>query len=327
MARSRVIFDPIFAEHNNPTHPENRTRLTDAASGIPADVPRLISRPALTEDAGRVHDPLYLSWLEKMCAATSTISWIDPDTYITHRSYDVAMHAAGAAIAAVEQSLMGEHCFAFVRPPGHHAEYNRAMGFCLINNVAVAAHNALLHLDRIAIVDWDVHHGNGTQHTFYGTDRVLYCSVHQEYMFPYTGTADEIGVGSGRGYTINAPLPAGSTIDDYQAIFSEIFVPVIERFSPEALIDSAGQDILFDDPLGSMRIRPPDFECLTQLLVQAGGVPIALVLEGGYGPSHGDAVRHIFRALASGDREYIADPPSGQTQKMVRYLKAVHHIR
>jgi len=327
MARCRVIFDPIFAEHNNPPHPENRTRLTDAASGIPADVPCLIFRPALPEDAGRVHDPSYLAWLEKMCAATSTISWLDSDTYITPRSYDVALHAAGAAIAAVEQSLTGEHCFAFVRPPGHHAEYNRAMGFCLINNVAVAAHNALLHCDRIAIVDWDVHHGNGTQHTFYGTDRVLYCSIHQEYMFPYTGTADETGAGSGRGYTVNAPLPAGSDIDDYHCIFSEIFVPVIERFSPDALIVSAGQDILFDDPLGSMRIRPPDFECLTRMLVQAGGVPIALVLEGGYGPSHGEAVRHIFRALVSDDREHIPGPPSGQTQKMVRYLKAVHHIR
>jgi acetoin utilization deacetylase AcuC-like enzyme len=327
MARCRVIFDPIFAQHNHPPHPENRTRLTDVVSGIPSDIPHLLFRPALPEDTGRVHDPLYLAWLENMCAATSAISWLDTDTYITPRSYDVALHAAGAAIAAVEQSLMGEHCFAFVRPPGHHAEYNRAMGFCLINNVAVAAHKALLHLDRIAIVDWDVHHGNGTQHTFYGTDRVLYCSVHQEYTFPYSGAADETGAGSGRGYTVNAPLPAGSTIADYQCIFSEIFMPVIERFSPEALIVSAGQDILFDDPLGSMQIRPQDFESLTRMLVQAGGVPLALVLEGGYGPSHGEAVRHIFTALASDGREHIPGPPTERTQKMVRYLKEVHHLR
>ncbi len=327
MARCRAIFDTIFAEHNNPGHPENNTRLADVSSWISGTLPRLAFSPALPRDVERVHDPSYLAWLEQRCAATATISWLDPDTYITRRSYDVALHAAGAAIAAVEQSLQGEHCFAFVRPPGHHAEYDRAMGFCLINNVAVAAKKALLQVDRIAIVDWDLHHGNGTQHSFYGTDRVLYCSVHQEHTFPYSGAVTETGAGDGRGYTMNAPLPAGSTIADYYHVFSEIFVPAIERFSPDVLIVSAGQDILFDDPLGSMRIRPEDFEPMTRMLVRAAGVPLALVLEGGYGPSHGVAVRHIFTALTSEGGEHVPALPSERTQKIVRYLKAEHHLR
>ncbi len=326
MTRCRAIFDPIFAEHNYPGHPENKNRLADVASWIPDDVQRLAFRPALPEDAERVHDPAYLFWLQQRCAATATVGWLDSDTYITRRSYDVALYAAGAAIAAVEQSLRGEHCFALVRPPGHHAEYDRAMGFCLINNVAVAARKALLQVNRIAIVDWDVHHGNGTQNSFYGTDQVLYCSVHHEHMFPYSGTVTEAGAGDGRGYTVNAPLPAGSAFADYYHIFSEIFVPAVERFSPDVLIVSAGQDILFDDPLGSMRILPQDFEPLTRMLVNAAEVPLALVLEGGYGPSHGAAVRSIFTALTSEGEVRVPHIPSERTLEIVKYLKEEHHL-
>ena len=326
MTRCRAIFDPIFAEHNYPGHPENRTRLDGVASWIPGGISRLAFRPALPVDIERVHAPTYLAWLKQRCAATATVSWLDPDTYVTPRSYDVAMHAAGAAITAVEQSLRGEHCFALVRPPGHHAEYDRAMGFCLINNVAVAAARALGQADRIAIVDWDVHHGNGTQHSFYGTDRVLYCSVHQEHMFPYSGAVQESGAGDGKGYTVNAPLPAGSAVGDYYHVFSEIVVPLIERFSPGALIVSAGQDILFDDPLGSMRIFPEDFGVMTRMLVRAAGVPLALVLEGGYGPSHGAAIGHIFTALTSDGDVEVPALPSERTKRVVGYLKEEHHL-
>jgi acetoin utilization deacetylase AcuC-like enzyme len=326
MTRCRVIFDPVFSKHDHPMHPENSMRLSELSSWIPGNIQRLAFRPALVGDLERVHDPSYLAWLENRCAATSTISWLDPDTYITRYSYDAALHAAGAAIAAAEQSLKGEHCFAFVRPPGHHAEYNRAMGFCLINNVAVAAKKVLMQVDRVAIVDWDVHHGNGTQHTFYGSDRVLYCSVHQEHMFPYSGAADETGAGNGKGYTMNAPLPAGSGSADYHLVFSEIFVPAIRRFSPDVLMVSAGQDILFDDPIGSMEILPQDFEPLTRILSHAAGIPLALVLEGGYGPSHGKAVRHIFTALTSEGEADVQGLPSERAQKIVKYLKAEHHL-
>jgi acetoin utilization deacetylase AcuC-like enzyme len=324
MGRCCAIIDPVCAEHDNPGHPESNARLVNACSGIPRDVARLAFEPALREDAERVHDPGYLSWLEQRCSAIVTPEWLDTDTYITRRSFDAALRAAGAAIAAVERSIEGEHCFALVRPPGHHAEFDRAMGFCLINNVAVAAKKALDRVDKIVIVDWDVHHGNGTQNSFYGTDRVLYCSVHQEHLFPYSGTVDEVGAGDGKGYTINAPLQAGSTIADYQFVFSEIFVPAIERFSPDVMIVSAGQDILFDDPLGRMSIRPQDFELLTRMLTRAAGVPLALVLEGGYSPSHGAAVHHIFAALTSNGEVDVQGMPSGRTQTIVSWLKSEH---
>jgi len=326
MGRCSVIIDPICAGHDLPGHPESDIRLVNACSGIPKDIPRLNSEPASSADVERVHDPHYLSYLKQRCAATATVSWMDPDTYITRHSFDAALHAAGAAIAAVERSKDGEHCFALVRPPGHHAEYDRAMGFCLINNVAIAAKKALDHVDKVAIVDWDVHHGNGTQNCFYGTDRVLYCSVHQEYIFPYSGSVYDVGAGEGKGYTINAPIPSGSSIADYYCVFSEIFVPVIERFSPEVMIISAGQDILYDDPLGMMRIRPQDFEPLTRMVARAAGVSLALVLEGGYSPSHGVAVGHIFTALTDEATVSVPEMPSERTQKMVAFLKAEHHL-
>ena len=326
MERCCAIIDPICAGHDNPRHPECSARLVNVCSWIPSDVARLAFEPALPEDAERVHDPCYLSWLEQRCSATTTLGWLDPDTYINRRSFDVALRAAGAAIAAVERSIEGEHCFALVRPPGHHAEFDRAMGFCLINNVAVAAKKALEHVDTIAIVDWDVHHGNGTQNSFYGNDRVLYCSVHQEHFFPYSGTVDEVGAGNGKGYTINAPLQAGSTIADYYHVFSEIFVPAIERFSPDVMIVSAGQDILFDDPIGMMSIHPQDFEPLTRMVARAAGVPLALVLEGGYSPSHGAAVRHIFKSLTSKGEVNVQGMPSERTRTIVSWLKSEHRL-
>jgi acetoin utilization deacetylase AcuC-like enzyme len=326
MRRSCAIIDPINADHDNPSHPECNTRLVNACSGIPRDISLLAPETATREDVERVHDPGYLFWLEQRCAATTTLGWLDSDTYITHRSFDVALHAAGAAIAAVERSLEGEHCFALVRPPGHHAEFDRAMGFCLINNVAVAAKKALEHVDTIAIVDWDAHHGNGTQNSFYGTDRVLYCSAHQEHFFPYSGSVDEVGNGDGKGYTINAPLQAGSDISDYHYVFSEIFIPAIERFSPDVMIVSAGQDILFDDPIGRMCIRPQDFELLTRMLVLGAGVPLALVLEGGYSPSHGAAIHHIFEGLSSEGKVIAPGIPSERTRTIVSRLKAAHRL-
>jgi acetoin utilization deacetylase AcuC-like enzyme len=327
MGRCSVIIDPVCAEHDNPHHPECNARLINASSGVPRDIPRLIPAPALIEDVAEVHDRSYLGWLEQRCSATASLGWLDSDTYITKTSFKAALHAAGGAITAVERSLEGEHSFALVRPPGHHAEFNRAMGFCLMNNVAVAAKKALKKPGRtVAIVDWDIHHGNGTQDSFYGTDRVLYCSVHQEHIFPYRGTVDEVGVGEGKGYSINAPLRSGSTIADYEHVFSEIFVPAIERFSPDIMIVSAGQDILSDDPLGMMAIQPEDFEVLTRILVHAARVPLALVLEGGYGPSHGKAVHSIFAALMSEGPVNSQGTPSGHTKSVVSYLKSEHDL-
>jgi acetoin utilization deacetylase AcuC-like enzyme len=225
--------------------------------------------------------------------------FIDQNTYITGESFEVARFAAGATIDAVQRSIDGEHCFALVRPPGHHAEPDRAMGFCIFNNAAVAAAAALERVNRVAIIDWDLHHGNGTQKIFYHDDRVLYCSIHQGNIFPHTGWVDEIGAGRGKGYTINAPLRPGSTIADFRFVFEQAFIPALERFRPDVLIVSAGQDALSDDPKSDMLLFPGDFGVLTSLLRDATEHPLALVLEGGYGPSHGDAIAAIFSALNS----------------------------
>lgn len=213
--------------------------------------------------------------------ATGTC-FLDVNTYVTCHSFDAASYAAGSTFAAVERTLDGEHLFALVRPPGHHAEPDRAMGFCIFNNAAVAAAKALSSVDRVAILDWDLHHGNGTQTAFYGSDRVLYCSVHEENSFPKTGWVDEIGTGAGRGgYTLNAPLAAGSTIADYALVFDEVFVPAITRFRPDALIVSAGQDGLADDEHGRMNLEPDDYGVLAGMLIDGTDLPLALTLEGG----------------------------------------------
>jgi acetoin utilization deacetylase AcuC-like enzyme len=327
MGPCSVLTDHIFSLHDNHSHPENQSRLENALLGVPHSVPRIAARPASHEDIILIHNPSYLKWLEQRCASTRDISYLDTDTYITPSSYEVALHAAGAAIGAAERSVNGEHCFALIRPPGHHAEHDRAMGFCLLNNAAIAAARLLRSVGRVAIVDWDIHHGNGTQASFYGSDRVLYCSTHQENMFPYTGSVDETGTGPGRGFSINAPLQVGSGIADYSYIFSEVFVPALARFAPDAVIVSAGQDILSDDPLGGMSIVPEDFSILTHMISGVAGVPLALILEGGYGDSVGPAISHIFAALqkkSTGHR--YPGPPHESTKQTVSILKKVHRL-
>jgi acetoin utilization deacetylase AcuC-like enzyme len=171
------------------------------------------------------------------------------------------------------------------------------MGFCIINNVAVAAAYAVSQGDRVAIVDWDVHHGNGTQAIFYDSADVLYCSIHQEYGFPGTGRPDETGIGEGKGYTVNVPVPGDSDIREFREAFHAKISPAVTAFEPDLVLVSAGQDILFDDPLGHTRIKPEDFVTLTRLVMHDPVLPLAFVLEGGYGPSHGKAIAAICSVL------------------------------
>ncbi|MFA4876843.1 MAG: histone deacetylase [Methanoregula sp.] len=342
-----AITGSIFKNHDCKGHSECHDRLLSVLEGMPPDIPIHEPVPATREQLERVHVPGYLTWLERQCTKNIDFctldeyvyaggyfennqfirGYLDPNTYINPCSYEVATYAAGSAVAAVEYALSGERCFALIRPPGHHAEADKAMGFCLLNNTAVAAADALKSVDRVAILDWDAHHGNGTQSIFYSDNRVLYCSIHQKEFFPHTGFLEETGSGAGEGFTMNAPLLRNSAIADYSYIFSEIFDPALRRFRPDLLLISAGQDTLSDDPLGSMKLEPADFGLLTRLALEATGCPTALILEGGYGPSHAAAVSSIFDVLKGNNPKHEAGGvPGRETLETAALLKKLHRL-
>ncbi len=231
------------------------------------------------------HDASYLRRLEELSNAGG--GTLDPDTALGPDSWNVALLTAGAAVGAVESALSGEVSFAIARPPGHHAGRDTAMGFCLINNAAVAAEHARSKgLRRIAILDWDVHHGNGTQDIFYEDGEILYLSAHRSPFYPGTGAAHEVGAGTGEGFTVNVPLPARSDEDDYAAVFEGLFLPILREHEPELLIVSAGYDAHAADPLGGMRLQADTFgrfaTALATLTRAVGAPPPAFLLEGGY---------------------------------------------
>lgn len=318
-----AIYSEVFAKHEMDLHTESAARVRLARAGVPAGIPVIPPSAASAADLERVHLPSYIRMIRELSQYGGR-RYIDPNTYVTPDSFEVATCAAGAAIQAAGAALDGTSSFALVRPPGHHAEPDQAMGFCLFNNVAVAAAWALGRVRRVAIVDWDLHHGNGTQKIFYDSDRVLYCSVHQVNSFPRTGWVDEIGNGAGKGFTVNAPLREGGTIADYARIFDQVFLDVIRRFGPDLVLVSAGQDPLSDDPGGGMRLVPGDFGYLATILSMAVGKPLACVLEGGYGPSLGLAVGSIFQALTGEYHDVPATGPGREsTERIVRELRAM----
>ncbi|HEV3484260.1 MAG TPA: histone deacetylase, partial [Vicinamibacterales bacterium] len=282
-----LITSPRFEEHVTPPgHPERmeRAHVFDAVAarwrekGGQTVEPRAATR----EELALVHAPAYLDELE---ATRGRAVMLDADTYTSPESLDIAALAAGAAVRAMEHAVeTREATFALVRPPGHHAERDRAMGFCLYNNVAVAAAAALQRgVPRVAIVDIDVHHGNGTQWIFYDDRRVLYISTHQFPFYPGTGAADEVGDGEGRGFTVNVPMEAGSRDADYALVYRDFIVPVLAQFAPGVVIVSAGYDAHQDDPLASMRMTTAGYAAVVREVVHAVPVAgVALVTEGGY---------------------------------------------
>jgi acetoin utilization deacetylase AcuC-like enzyme len=222
--------------------------------------------------------------------AGRTFDALDQDTITSAKSYDAACLAAGAVVEGVRMVVAGEveNGFALVRPPGHHAEPDRAMGFCLFNNIAIAAHYAVekMGLKRVMIVDWDLHHGNGTQRSFADTDQVLYFSIHQYPYYPGTGGLEETGQGKGQGYTINVPLTGGLGDEHYARIFNEILAPVVRQYQPELILVSAGYDTAHNDPLGGMCVTVDGFAYMTRKIVELAAEVcdgrVLLVLEGGY---------------------------------------------
>jgi acetoin utilization deacetylase AcuC-like enzyme len=241
--------------------------------------------PAPRSALEAVHAPAYLDRLEGLAASGG--GYVDFDTALNADSWDAATLASGAAMGAVESALSGTAAFAIARPPGHHAGRGYGMGFCLLNNVAVAAEHARSSgAERVAILDWDVHHGNGTQDIFYANGDVLYLSVHQSPFYPGTGDAREVGEGCGRGFTANVPLPGRSGEDVYAEAFSGFFVPILREYRPKLLLVSAGYDAHSADLLGGMRLESASFGRFTARLAaltrEVGAAPPVFLLEGGY---------------------------------------------
>jgi acetoin utilization deacetylase AcuC-like enzyme len=260
-------------------------------------------REASVEQLLRVHSPEHV---RRMAKTAGVAVALDPDTYTSPETHAVALLSAGAAVDAVERVMGGSHrrAFALVRPPGHHAERDRAMGFCLFNNIAIAAaHAKTLGAHRVAIVDYDVHHGNGTQHIFEHDPDVLYISTHQYPYYPGTGAAEEIGTGKAAGRTVNLPLEVGATDDDYRIVFDEVIIPVVRQFEPDLVMVSAGFDAHERDPLAGMRVTTGGFAAMTTALRRvadecAGGKLVA-VTEGGYDlHALGESLRAAVGVLA-----------------------------
>ncbi|MEO6572043.1 MAG: histone deacetylase, partial [Ilumatobacteraceae bacterium] len=269
-------------------HPENRSRLDAALAGIHEagldDATEWrIPDQASEDDLALVHDRVYIEAVQDFCANGG--GHLDPDTIASPGSWATARRSAGAVLGAIDALRAGECDVAFAggRPPGHHAVRDRAMGFCLFNNAAVGAARLAAAGERVAIVDWDVHHGNGTQDIFYDDPNVLYVSTHESPLYPGTGLLRETGNGDGEGTNLNLPFPAGAAGDTYRAAFDEVVVPVVERFAPDWLIISAGFDGHRDDPLAGLRLTADDYADMARRLQSL--VParrLLVVLEGGY---------------------------------------------
>jgi acetoin utilization deacetylase AcuC-like enzyme len=299
-----VATDPRFAEHDpGRRHPERPQRIEAVRAGLDdfdgGDAIRhLEPRAATRAELERVHTAGYLDQIERVCAAGGGA--LDPDTSASPRSWEAAIHAAGAGLEAVAALERGEGAAAFcaVRPPGHHALESRAMGFCMVNNVAVTAAYLRDRGDSVLVIDWDAHHGNGTQDIFDDDADVFYVSMHEWPLYPGTGRIDEIGSGPGTGTTVNFPFPAGTTGDAYLDAIDTVVAPIAERIRPDWVLISAGFDAHRDDPLTDLGLTAGDYADLTvRVMALAPPRRVIAFLEGGYDL---EALRVSVAATASG---------------------------
>jgi acetoin utilization deacetylase AcuC-like enzyme len=291
VSASLYLRHPLSLEHDTGRHPENAERIRAIEAKLEAEAwhgLEVVEAPAATlEQLERVHPRSHIEAIESLSAAGGGM--IDLDTVASERSYDAALRAAGGAVHAVDRLLGGDARFAFcaLRPPGHHAECTRAMGFCLFNNVAIGVAHALAEhgVGRAMVVDWDVHHGNGTQEVFYSSPEVLFASIHQSPLYPGTGDEGERGDGEGEGFTVNLPVDPGAGPDEFLSIVQTVVVPMARGFEPRLLAVSAGYDAHRDDPLAECLLDEAAYADMAASLRDVAAeleIPVLVCLEGGY---------------------------------------------
>jgi acetoin utilization deacetylase AcuC-like enzyme len=305
------LAHPSSLEHDTRGHPEQAARIVAVERelagrdwlGFERMQSPAVERAVLTA----VHPEAYVASIERACAAGG--GFLDLDTVVSPGSFEAALHAAGGAVRMVELLVSGEASVAFSahRPPGHHAVRTRAMGFCLFNNIAVAAMFAMerLGLERVMIVDWDVHHGNGTNDIFHASDRVLFVSIHQSPLYPGTGPASDVGSGAGEGFTVNLPVPPRSDDEVFTSLVEGVVVPLAAAWEPQLVLISAGYDAHADDPLADCRVTAEGYAAMARSLSAVGaalGAPLGCVLEGGY------ALGALARSVAATMEALVADP-------------------
>ena len=332
------VYHPDYERHDTGFHPESANRLLSIMRKLEqqdllARLEHLLPERAPVETIRYVHTREYVQKIAEMSELGGGM--LDPDTPVCAATYDIALLAVGGLIRAVDSVMANDNApkqvFALVRPPGHHANASRGRGFCIFNNVAIAAEylKRAYRLKRILIVDWDVHHGNGTQEIFYEDPAVLYLSTHQYPHYPGTGWITEVGAGDGKGFTVNIPLPIGSGDADYLFALNSILVPIAREFQPECVLISSGFDAHWNDPLASMKVSTNGFGAFTDLVLAIANEQcegrVVLTLEGGYHhDALGDSVVAVFHSLLAGAG---ALPESGALSPSAKVLQRIEDLK